>query len=129
MTTKMPVKNHSPQFLKLVTESRKNIQEISPLILKNKLEKHQGLILIDVREDQEWLSGHIPTAIHFSKGVIERDIEKAIPDATTSIVVYCSGGFRSVLVAKNLKEMGYTNILSLKDGLRGWSDAGFFIEK
>lgn len=131
MKIKTPTKHHSSHFLKLVADARKNIQEISPLSLKEKIEKqkHQRFLLIDVREEHEWSLGHIPTAIHLSKGIIERDIEKMTPDLMTPIIVYCSGGFRSVLVAKNLNAMGYNNIYSLTDGLRGWGDAGFSIEK
>ena len=127
MAKKLSVKNHSPRFLKLVTASKALIQEISACSLNDKLEKNQDFVLIDVREKQEFLSGHIPTARHLSKGVIERDIEKTIPDITTSIVVYCSGGFRSVLAAENLKRMGYTDVSSLRDGLSSWIDSGFSV--
>jgi rhodanese-related sulfurtransferase len=126
---KLPVKNHSPRFLNLVTESKSQIREISNSNLNDKLKKHQDFELIDVRENQEFLSGHIPTALHLSKGIIERDIEKAIPDVAMPIAVYCSGGFRSALVAANLNRMGYTDVFSLKDGLKGWIDAGFPLEK
>lgn len=122
------MKQHSSQFLKLVTESKKSIKEISSQQLKEKMDRHEPLVIIDVREDNEWPTGHIPTAIHIGKGVIERDIEKKIPDPETQIIVYCSGGFRCALVAESLQNMGYTNVYSLDKGLSGWVDAGFKIQ-
>lgn len=123
------MKQHSSRFLSLVAEAKKHIKEISAQGLQKKLEEREPLYLIDVREDNEWPSGHIPTAIHMCKGIIERDIEKKIPDPQSQIVVYCSGGFRCALVADSLKKMGYPHVSSLETGLQGWIDAGFSIEK
>lgn len=123
------MKQHSQRFLTLVSESKKRIKEITPQILKEKMSHGEPLVIIDVREDNEWPSGHIPTAIHRSKGTIERDIEKEISETDAQIVVYCSGGFRCALVADNLQHIGYTNVYSLDSGLQGWVDAGFDIEK
>ena len=119
------MKQHSPQFLHLVTQAKQRIHEISAETLKSKIDNHDELYLIDVREDHEWSAGHIPTAIHIGKGIIERDIEKTIPDFQASIVVYCSGGFRCALVADSLQNMGYTHIESLEKGSQGWVDAGY----
>jgi len=123
------LKNHSPRFLLLATETKKRIKEITPAILKNKIDQQESFTLIDVREDQEWLSGHIPTAIHISKGIIERDIEKIIPDLSAEIVVYCSGGFRCALVADSLQKMGYTNVCSLETGSQSWITEGYSMQK
>lgn len=119
------MKQHSPRFLELVAESKKRIKEITPQALKLKLDNHEPLVLIDVREDNEWSTGYIPTAIHIGKGVIERDVEKQIPDMNTLIVTYCSGGFRCALVADTLQKMGYIQVYSLEKGLQGWMDAGY----
>ncbi len=119
------MKQHSLRFLALVDESRKHIKEITPQELKEKMNKKEQFSLIDVREDHEWTKGHIPTAIHVGKGVIERDIENMIPEMNTPIVVYCSGGFRCALVADTLQRMGYTRVSSLDTGLQGWLDAGY----
>jgi rhodanese-related sulfurtransferase len=118
------MKQHSHHFLDLVTEAKKHIKELSSDALNGMLEDGPPFYLLDVREVEELQSGWIPTAKHLSKGVIERDIEKTIPDLNAEIVVYCSGGFRSALVAYNLQNMGYKNVASLKDGLRGWVDSG-----
>ena len=123
------MKQHSTGFLALVADAKQRIKEITPNALKEKIDQHQLVCLIDVREDNEWLSGHIPTAIHISKGIIERDIEKTIPDHKTPIVVYCSGGFRCALVADSLQNMGYTNVCSLDSGLQGWVELKYNLEK
>ena len=119
------MKQHSQGFLSLVKQSKKHIQEITPQILKEKIDRSESMQLIDVREENEWETGYIPSAIHLSKGIIERDIEKRIPEHNTQVIVYCSGGFRCALVAENLQKMGYTNVYSLDTGLQGWLDAGY----
>ena len=88
-----------------------------------------GHVLIDVREDREWAEGHAAGAIHLSKGVIERDIESEIPDKSTTMVLYCGGGYRSALAADELQKMGYTNVISLDGGWRAWNQAGLPVEK
>jgi rhodanese-related sulfurtransferase len=119
------MKQHSPRFLALVAQCKKQIKEITPQSLKIRIDSKTPLYLIDVREDHELPAGCIPTAIHLSKGTIERDIEKKISDPDASIVVYCSGGFRCALVAQSLQAMGYTDVVSLETGLQGWIDAGY----
>lgn len=123
------MKQHSQRFLSLVSEAKKQIKEITVDTLKEKLDRNEPIQIIDVREDSEWESGSIPNALHLSKGVIERDIEKIIPNPNQSIVVFCSGGFRCALVAESLQKMGYTEVSSLDVGLKGWIDAGYPIEK
>lgn len=123
------MKQHSPQFLKLVTKAKSHIKEISPKSLKEKIDNQEPFYLIDVREESEWATGHIPTAIHLGKGIIERDIEKKIPDEQAQIVVYCSGGFRCALVADTLQHMGYKQVYSLETGSQGWMNAGYEISK
>jgi len=123
------MKQHTSRFLNLVTESKKRIKEISSDVLREKMNQQEPMCLVDIREDSEWSSGHIPGAIHLSKGIIERDIEKLIPDINAPIVVYCSGGFRGALVADALQTMGYQNVTSLSDGTQGWTNAGYPLEK
>lgn len=123
------MKQHSPRFLALVTQAKKNIKEITPQALKTLIDSKKPFFLIDVRENDELSTGLIFGAIHLSKGVIERDIEKLIVDPQSRIVVYCSGGFRCALVTNSLQNMGYTDVSSLDTGLQGWTDAGYPIEK
>ena len=116
---------HSPDFLKIVNDSKKRIKEIDFREIKKRLDAGEKFIVVDTREDNEWQRGHIPSAIHLGKGIIERDIEAAIPDKNAPLVLYCGGGFRSALAADNLQKMGYKNVVSMDGGWRGWTDAGF----
>lgn len=120
------MKQHSPGFLKLVANAKKNVRELTPEGLNEKMARNESISLIDVREDNEWVSGHIPGAIHISRGIIERDIEKLV-SLDRQIVVYCSGGFRSALVANTLQMMGYHDVYSMEKGLQGWIDEGLTI--
>jgi rhodanese-related sulfurtransferase len=116
---------HSPEFLKIVNDSKKRIKEIDFRDIKKRIDAGEKFILVDTREDNEWQRGHIPNAIHLGKGIIERDIETAIPDKNAPLVLYCGGGFRSALAADNLQKMGYKNVVSMDGGWRGWTEAGF----
>lgn len=115
---------HSPQFLKLVNESKKRVKETNVTEVKRRMDTGEKFLLVDVREDHEWAKGHLPGAVHLGRGIIERDIEIKVPDNATKIVLYCGGGFRSALVADNLQNMGYTNVESMDGGWRGWTAAG-----
>ena len=122
-------KQHSSAFLALVQDAKQRIRETTIPELKKRLEAREEFHLIDVREDHEWAAGHIPGAIHLSKGIIERDIEEKIANRAAEILLYCGGGFRSALVADNLQKMGYKNVVSVDGGWRGWRAAGFPAEK
>jgi rhodanese-related sulfurtransferase len=115
---------HSPAFLKLAQDAKKRVKETSVDEVKKRLDRGEKLTLIDVREESEWAKGHLPGAIHLSKGVIERDIEQKIPDTSKELILYCGGGFRSALAAENLQKMGYKNVLSMDGGWRGWNEKG-----
>ncbi|MBI5170085.1 MAG: sulfurtransferase [Candidatus Eisenbacteria bacterium] len=115
---------HNPGFLALVEDAKQRVRTLSIEEFIAKLQAGERYVLVDTREDREWDAGHLPSAHHLGKGVIERDVETAIPDKDTPIVAYCGGGFRSVLVADNLQKMGYTNVLSLDGGWRGWNERG-----
>jgi len=110
-------KKHSPRFLAIVESARNQVTECDAKDLMNLIE--QGAIVIDVRERHEFESGHFQGAIHIGKGVLERDIEKQEFDISTTLVLYCGGGFRSAIAAKSLQEMGYENVISLWGGWRG----------
>jgi len=116
---------HSPRFLQIVDETRKRIREVTIDDIKAKLDQKEKFLLIDVREESEFAKDHLPNAIHLGKGIIERDIEARVPDPQTPIVLYCGGGYRSALAADNLQKMGYTNVLSMDGGIRGWREKGF----
>jgi rhodanese-related sulfurtransferase len=115
---------HSPRFLELVQASRARVHELSVADVRAKLARGERFHLIDVREEGEWAAGHLPGAIHIGRGVLERDIEQAIPDLDREMVLYCGGGYRSALAADNLQRMGYTNVWSMDGGFRGWHESG-----
>jgi rhodanese-related sulfurtransferase len=117
--------HHADGFLKLVTDAKTRVKEEDFRETKKRLDAREKMILIDTREDFEWARGHIPGAIHLSRGVIERDIERTVPDKDAPLVLYCGGGYRSALAADNLQKMGYRNVLSMDGGWRGWTEAGF----
>ena len=120
---------HSKRFLAIVHDAKKRIVETTVAEVKKKLERGDSFVLVDVREESEWNDAHLPKAIHLGKGVLERDIEKAIPDTGTEIILYCGGGYRSALAADNLQKMGYTNVISMDGGFKGWKNAGYSLEK
>ena len=117
-------KHHAPEFLKLVQDAKGRVRELNVADVKRKLDAGEKFHLVDVREESEWARGHLPGATHLGKGVIERDVEGAIPEKSAEIICYCGGGFRSALVADNLQKMGYTNVWSMDGGWRGWTEAG-----
>ena len=121
--------HHGPRFLEIVDDAKSRVQQHDVQAVKAMLDTDRRFCLVDVREDNEWNAGHLPRAIHLGKGVIERDIETAIPDQDAEIVLYCGGGYRSALAADHLQQMGYTNVRSMDGGIRGWAEAGHPIEQ
>ena len=115
-------KQHSPRFLAIVESARNEIGECSVDDLPALIDS--GSVIIDVREQHEFDSGHLIGAIHLGKGVIERDIEKHNFSTEQKLILYCGGGFRSAIAAKSLQDMGYTNVVSLWGGWRSIQSAG-----
>ena len=115
---------HSPGFERLVEDARRRVREFTIEEFLGRLQQGERYILIDVREDSEWIRGHLPGAHHLGRGILEREIERAIPELDAPIVLYSSDGFRSALAADNLQKLGYVNVASLNGGQRGWSERG-----
>lgn len=120
---------HSEKFLKIVDEAKAVIEETSVEDVRRDLDTGAAFALVDTREESEWAAAHAQGAVHLGKGVIERDIEGAIPDTSKKIVLYCGGGYRSALAADALQRMGYTNVYSLAGGWRAWESAEMPIER
>ena len=116
---------HSARFLKIVDDARQRIRETSIDEVKARLDRGEKFLLVDVREESEYANDHLPGAIHLGKGIIERDIEERVPELDTPVVLYCGGGYRSALAADNLQKMGYTSVLSMDGGIRGWREKRF----
>src|SRR5579863_4753002 len=107
---------HSPGFLKIVDDAKSRVRQVDIDGYKKMLSAGDRHLLIDVREDREFAAGHAAGATHLGKGIIERDVEKIVPEKNTRMVLYCGGGFRSALAADSLQKMGYTDVISLDGG-------------
>ncbi len=113
---------HAPGFLRLVEEALQRVREVSLDDTLAAIDRHDGTVVLDVREESEWAAGHIPGARHLGKGVIERDIETVVPDPTTPVILYCGGGYRSALAADALQRMGYADVRSMAGGWRAFQE-------
>jgi rhodanese-related sulfurtransferase len=119
---------HSAGFLKIVNDAKSRIRETDIEGYKKMLAEGAAPLLVDVREDKEFEAGHAKGAVHIGKGIIERDIEAAVPDKATPMVLYCGGGYRSALAADALQRMGYTGVISLDGGWRAIQASGLPLE-
>jgi rhodanese-related sulfurtransferase len=117
--------DHSPGFLQVVNEARPRVKEISIDEARRQLESNPKAVLMDVREDIEWQNGHPTQAVHLGKGVFERDIEKLFPDPETEIIMYCGGGYRSILTCDVAQRMGYRKVSSLIGGYKALVEANW----
>lgn len=120
---------HTPGFLQLVQDAKSRIKECTVDDVKARIDRGEKLNVVDVREESEFAAGHVPGAVHLSKGIIERDVETRFPDPNTELVLYCGGGFRSALAADNLQKMGYRNVISMDGGFRVWRERALSVEK
>lgn len=120
---------HPPLFLKIVDDARTRVRETNVDQVKKRMDRGDKFLLVDVREESEFAKDHLPGAIHMGKGVIERDIEARVPELNAEMILYCGGGYRSALAADNLQKMGYTNVISMDGGIRGWREKGFPLTK
>ncbi|MFN8708315.1 MAG: rhodanese-like domain-containing protein [Planctomyces sp.] len=120
---------HGDRFVQLVDSVRPQIAECTIADVVARQKSGDAFLLVDVREESEFAAARIPGAMHLGKGIIERDVEEKIPDPATAMVLYCGGGYRSALAAHNLKLMGYSNVISMDGGFRGWKEAGLPVEK
>ena len=120
---------HSPGFLALVADARRRIREVTVADVERVRAVGEPVQLIDVREEEEWRRGHLPGARHLCKGIIERDIERLVPERGARLVLYCGGGFRSALAADALQKMGYTQVASMDGGWRAWTAAGLPVSR
>ncbi|HIA42744.1 MAG TPA: sulfurtransferase [Gammaproteobacteria bacterium] len=123
------MKDHARGFLGLVEQALSKVPEVDVYQVKNKFDKGEKFVLIDVREDNEWNLGRIPTAIHLGKGIIERDIESVVEDRNAELILYCQGGFRSALAAESINKMGYQNVFSMSGGFGAWVENEFSISQ
>jgi len=114
--------DHSEGFLRLVEDAKRRVQETTPEEVLRRQRAGERFHFVDVREDDEWRRGHAAGAVHLGKGVIERDIERTIPDRDAEIILYCGGGYRSALACESLQRMGYLRVVSMDGGWRRWCE-------
>ena len=124
------INKHGQRFTLLSQAAQKAVTCLSIEDVAAQLHQKASMpfYLVDVREESEWAKGHIPGAIHLSRGVLEVKIEQAIPDPDAPVILYCGGGNRSALAAESLQKMGYTQVASMNDGFRGWVGAGYPVD-
>jgi rhodanese-related sulfurtransferase len=115
---------HSEGFLNLVNDAKSRVREITVAETQQRMRENKDVKLIDVREDHEWNEAHAAGAIHLGKGIIERDIERTVPDKDAELILYCGGGYRSALASDAIQRMGYTNVFSMAGGWKAWKEAG-----
>ena len=121
--------DHSPGFLKVVREAQTRVKEVSLEQARERLQANPQAVLIDVREDHEWAQGHATEAVHLGRGIFERDVERLYPDPGTEMILYCGGGFRSVLAADMAQRIGYRRVSSLAGGFKAMLAAQWPIRK
>jgi molybdopterin/thiamine biosynthesis adenylyltransferase/rhodanese-related sulfurtransferase len=112
-------------FKELMDEARREVPEWSIDQVREQLSNGTDYVLLDVREKDEYREGHLAGAVSLPRGFLEMRVEQAIPDKARPIIAYCGGGTRSLLAAKQLKEMGYPNVISMSGGYGAWKGAGY----
>jgi phage shock protein E len=112
------MKQHSEVFTRLADEARQRIKEISPQEARALSER--GAIILDVRDKEEFETGHIKGATHLSRGTLEMRAHEVIPDTDTPVVCYCNGGNRAALAADTLQKIGYKSVSSIRGGLKAY---------
>jgi rhodanese-related sulfurtransferase len=108
----------------LVAEAQENVGQTQAQAVKSAIEKQEQVVILDIRDKEEYAKEHLPGAISLPRGRIEVDIDEVVPDQDTKIVTYCGGKTRGTLSANTLKIMGYENVTVLSGGFRGWKAAG-----
>src|ERR671911_1019418 len=117
----------SPSGAELIRKIRRQVEEVDPAEVSEHL--GNGVVLVDVRESEEWDRGHIPGAVHVPRGYLESRIEGAVPDRDARVILYCASGQRSALAAHTLKQLlGFTNVRSMTGGITLWKDRGYKVE-
>ena len=111
-----------------VGNAREKILEITVEDAKYKIDSGVSLVILDVREPDEFKNGHIPNAKNIPRGLLEFQVSSRIPDKATLIITYCKSGARSALAAYTLKQMGYNNVMNMAGGWLGWLKAGYPVE-
>ena len=111
----------------LITEAKQRITEVSPQQVRERIQRGDSVVLLDVREPNEWNMGRLPGAVHVPRGILETSIEARVP-RTAQVIIYCAGGNRSALAADTLQQMGYGSVTSMSGGFKDWVGTGGPVE-
>ena len=117
------------RYADLVQDAKSRIRHVSVDEIKARIDCGDQFYLIDVREQSEWDRGRIVGANWLGRGILETQVERAIPDIDADIVLYCGAGGRSALAADSLRQMGYTNVTSMDGCFGGWTRAGHPVQQ
>src|SRR6185503_5995623 len=109
----------------LIADVRKSIKTVTLEEIKRRLDAKQPMLLVDVREKEEYRAGYIPGAVSVPRGFLEMQIEQKVTDKGAPVVLYCAGGTPSALAAKSLQDLGYTSVESANPGFVRWKDLGY----
>src|SRR5882762_4113222 len=108
----------------MLTEARQVVPEEGPAEVARRLSAGEKLVVIDVRDPDEFRDGHLEAATNISRGFLEFRVGTAVSDPSTPVVLYCQTGLRSLLAAKALKELGYQHVINLQGGFQKWTQSG-----
>jgi sulfur-carrier protein adenylyltransferase/sulfurtransferase len=116
-----------PSYRELLQQVREEVEEVDAGTARELIDERDPIV-VDVREQDEWDEGHIPGAVHIPRGHLESRIERAAPDSSRPVLLYCSAGNRSAFAAKTLAELGYEDVASLAGGFTDWKRNGFPVQ-
>src|SRR2546426_3717920 len=116
-------------YKQIMDEARQIVPEVSPEQVKARLDKGEHPVVLDVREKEEVRQGYVPGALSLPRGFLEMRVEEGVPEKNTPIVAYCGSGTRSLLAGRILKELGYTNVVSMRGGFTAWKNQGFPVKE
>jgi sulfur-carrier protein adenylyltransferase/sulfurtransferase len=117
----------SPSSAQLLRDVKSQIEEVDPSEVKELMD--EGVALVDVRESDEFATGHLPGAKHVPRSYLESRIEAAVPDRATQVILYCASGNRSAYAARTLgQELGYEHVRSMTGGITLWKDRGYEVQ-
>src|ERR1041385_1843896 len=111
-------------YKQIMGEAKSGVPEGSPADGEKQLDRGDRPVVLDVREKEEFRQGYLPGAVSLPRGFLEMRVEETVPDKSTPIVAYCGGGTRSLLAGRILKELGYTNVVSMRGGFGAWKHQG-----
>ncbi len=112
-------------FSKLIEKVKSQIREVDVETVHGRIDSGEDVVILDVRERDEFVDGHIEGTEFIPRGFLDLRIENTVADKDANVVIYCAGGTRSALAARTLEELGYTNVESMKGGFTAWKQAGY----